>query len=257
MIEVDRLTVTFPARGVHALRGVSLTVGAGERVALVGPSGSGKTTLLRALLAAVPAAGGSVRVGGVDPAAVRADARRVRRMTGTIRQGDDLVRGLTARVNIAVGALAGWRLRDWPRLLAGRAPASLEGRIVELAVRHGIADCLDARVESLSGGQRQRVAVCRALVGRPALLLADEPTTGLDPVTSAVVLDALDEDRAVTALLATHDPEVIARCDRMIALKDGLLVHDGRVLGNADLAPIYGDGSIQGEPRRDGSGVRP
>lgn len=257
MIEVERLTVTFPARGVHALRGVSLTVTAGERVVLVGPSGSGKTTLLRALLAAVPAADGGVRVGGVDPATGRADARRVRRMTGTVRQGDDLVRGLTARVNIAVGALAGWRLRDWPRLLAGRAPATLEGRIVELAVRHGIADCLDARVESLSGGQRQRVAVCRALLGRPALLLADEPTTGLDPVTSAVVLDALDEDRAVTALLATHDPEVIARCDRMVALRDGMVVHDGPVLGSADLTPIYAGRSVAGGTRRDGSGVRP
>lgn len=240
MIEIDGLSVRFPARGIDALRDVSVHVSAGERVAVVGPSGSGKTTLLRALLAAVRPTAGTVRVAGWEPNRSTQEARSVRRATGTVRQGGDLVRGLTARTNIAIGAFSEWRAADWFGLLLARAPVPLADRITALADRHGIADCLDARVESLSGGQRQRVAICRALLGRPVVLLADEPTTGLDPVTSRAVLDGLEADPSVTLVVASHDPAVIARFDRMVALRDGRVVHDGAPLPEADLVGIYG-----------------
>ena len=240
MIEVEEASVAFPARGIVALDQVTIRVEPGERLAVVGPSGSGKTTLLRSLLAAVRITSGSIRVGGLDPARSPAEARTVRRATGTIRQGGDLVRGLTARTNIAIGALSEWRPIDWPLAALGRSPASLADRIARLAERHGITDCLDARVESLSGGQRQRVAVCRALIGRPTLILADEPTTGLDPVTARAVLSGIGEDRDATVVVATHDPEVMRRFERMVALRDGRVVHDGAALHDDDLARIYG-----------------
>jgi len=240
MIEIDGLTVTFPSRDVTALRDVTLRIAAGERVALVGPSGSGKTTLLRALLAAVRPTSGTVRVGGREPARGRDEARIVRRATGTIRQGGDLVKGLSARTNIAIGALAEWRARDLPALLLGGAPSALSERILALARRHGIVDCLDARVEHLSGGQRQRVAVCRAVLGRPALLLGDEPTTGLDPVTSQVVLTTLVADPGSTTIVATHDATILGHFDRMVALRDGRVVHDGTPLRDDALERLYG-----------------
>lgn len=241
MIEVVNARVVFPSRGTSALDSVSLRVTRGERVAIVGPSGSGKTTLLRTLLAAVRTTTGTVRVAGREPGRSPADAQAVRRMTGTIRQGGDLVRGLSARTNIAIGALSEWRPLDWPRLLIGRMPSMLTDRIADLAAHHGIADCLEARVESLSGGQRQRVAVCRALIGRPELLLADEPTTGLDPITALAVLAGIDEDPAATVIVATHDPIVLQRFSRMVVLCNGRIVHDGDQLRDDDLARIYGD----------------
>jgi ABC-type phosphate/phosphonate transport system ATPase subunit len=239
MIELDDVSVTFPARRVIALQGLTLRIAEGERVAVVGPSGSGKTTLLRSLLGAVRTTG-TIRIGGRDPGRSHGEALAIRRTTGTIRQGGDLVRGLTARTNIAVGALPEWRTLDWPRILLGRMPSSLRDRIDDLAGRHGIADCLEARVESLSGGQRQRVAVCRALIGRPRLILGDEPTTGLDPVVAQAVLAAVDESPAATVIVATHDPVVMLRFDRMVALREGRIVHDGAALRDGDLARIYG-----------------
>jgi ABC-type phosphate/phosphonate transport system ATPase subunit len=222
---------------VRALDGVSLQIGAGERVALLGPSGAGKSTLLRSLLGAVPATG-TVRVGGRDPYHAL-DVRAVRRATGFLRQGDDLILAVSARLNALLGTVPHWRTPDWVRALAGQVPRGWAARLAELADRHGVTDCLPAPAGKLSGGQRQRVALIRALLPGPRLLLADEPTSGLDPVTAAEAVRALHTADA-TVLAATHDATVAATFDRVVALREGQLVYDGPPLDSAAAARIYG-----------------
>jgi ABC-type multidrug transport system ATPase subunit len=214
---------------------VSLRVGAGERVAVLGPSGAGKSTLLRALLGAVPATG-TVRVGGLDP--YGRGVREVRRATGFLRQGDDLILAVSARLNAVLGTVPWWRAPDWGRVLSGRVPRGWADRLAELAARHGVTDCLPAPAGKLSGGQRQRIALIRALLPGPRLLLADEPTTGLDPVTAAEAVRALHGADA-TVLAATHDATVAATFERVVALRDGRLVYDGPPLDAAAAAEIY------------------
>ncbi|MGH3756834.1 ATP-binding cassette domain-containing protein [Actinophytocola sp.] len=234
-VSVRDLTVEFADRGLVALDGVSFEIEAGERVALLGPSGAGKSTLLRALLGAVPAAG-EVRVGGHDP--YGRSVRKVRRDTGFLRQGDDLILGVSARLNALMGTVAGWRLRGWGAVLTGRVPAGYADRLAELASRHGVGDCLAARASQLSGGQRQRIALIRALLPSPGLLLADEPTTGLDPVTAAAAVDAL-HDAGATVIAATHDLAVAATFPRIVALRAGRIVYDGPAIDEPTTARIY------------------
>jgi ABC-type phosphate/phosphonate transport system ATPase subunit len=249
---VRDLSVEFTDRGVRALDEVSLEIGAGERVALLGPSGAGKSTLLRALLGAVPATG-TVRVGGRNPYHPR-EVRVVRRATGFLRQGDDLILAVSARLNALLGTLPQWRPPDWARALTGQVPRGWADQLAELADRHGVTECLVAPAGKLSGGQRQRVALIRALLPGPRLLLADEPTTGLDPVTAAEAVRALHgavgSERsseasdavgvAATVLAATHDATVAATFDRVVALRDGRLVYDGPPLDSTTTAQVYG-----------------
>lgn len=232
---MQNLTVEFADRGLTALDGVFLEIGTGERVALLGPSGAGKSTLLRALLGAVPAVG-DIRVGGHDP--YGRSAREIRRNTGFLRQGDDLILGVSARLNAMLGTTARWRPGDWATVLSGRVPARYADRLAELATRHGVVECLPARAGQLSGGQRQRVALIRALLPAPGLLLADEPTTGLDPVTSAEAVQAL-HDAGATVLAATHDLAVAATFPRVVALRGGRVVYDGPPLDEPTTAEIY------------------
>jgi ABC-type phosphate/phosphonate transport system ATPase subunit len=240
VIELDALHVVYPARDVRALDGVSLNIAAGEHVALVGPSGAGKSSLLRALVGAVPRVSGSASVGGRDPWGARHEVRELRRATGTIRQGDDLVGVLSGRLNAVAGTAGTWTPRDWWSVARGRAPIRHAERLEEAARRHGIDDLLDARVDQLSGGQRQRLALCRALLPGPSLLLADEPTANLDPPAAAGVVDALLGVDGVTVLVATHDLAVAARFPRTVAVRDGRVVHDGPVLDAAGELTVYG-----------------
>ncbi|MGI5288988.1 ATP-binding cassette domain-containing protein [Nonomuraea polychroma] len=231
----------FPERRLRAVDTVTLRIAEGEQVALLGPSGAGKSTLLRALLGAVPVTG-TVRVNGLDPYGTAGERRAIRRATGFVRQGGDLVPGLSARLNTVMGTSPSWTPRDWARVLGGRVPAAYEERLAALADRHGIRDSLSARVRDLSGGQRQRVAVIRALLPRPRLLLADEPTSGLDPVTAAAVVDALRAPAgSVTVVVATHDLAVARRFPRILAMREGRLVHDGDSLDDTAAAGVYGD----------------
>jgi ABC-type phosphate/phosphonate transport system ATPase subunit len=237
-VRVRGLTVDFAARGVRALDGVDLVVGDGEQVALLGRSGSGKTTLLRSLLGAVEPASGTIRLGGTDPHAGAAELRAVRRATGVVRQGDDLVLGVSARTNAVLGTAATWRPADWLRVARGRAPRRVEARLAALADAHDITACLPARAAELSGGQRQRVALVRALLPGPRLLLADEPTAGLDPTTAGAAVSALLATD-VTLVVATHDLGVARRFPRMVALRDGTVVHDGPALDEEAAEQIY------------------
>lgn len=225
-IVLEDVTVAFEGRAVPALDRVSLSVRAGERLALVGPSGAGKSTLLRLLLGGVRLAGGRVRVGGLDPFAAR-QVRHLRQFTGFVRQRDDLVPGVSARTNILMGQSWSWRMSDWWAVARGGVPSRHVPRLAELAAGHGIADILGERVENLSGGQRQRVALARALLGDPRLLLADETTSGLDPVNAARAVADLTSAEGATVVLSTHDVILAGRFPRVVALRAGRIAHDG------------------------------
>ncbi|MPZ87439.1 MAG: ATP-binding cassette domain-containing protein [Nitriliruptorales bacterium] len=239
-VVADGLTVAFRDRGIRALDGVTLRLAAGEQVALLGPSGAGKTTLLRALLGAVPAGGGAVRVGGLDPWGPQGEVLRLRRACGVVRQGSDLILSLSARTNAVMGTAWTWRPGDWLAVARGHPPARWAGRLRELAARHGVDDCLAAPAWQLSGGQRQRVALLRALLPDPRLLLADEPTAGLDVATGAAAVDALMGCDDATLVVSTHDLDVARRFPRIIALREGRLVHNGADLGPEAAAALYG-----------------
>jgi ABC-type phosphate/phosphonate transport system ATPase subunit len=238
-VRVLGLSVRFADRDVTALDRVDLHVASGEHVAVLGASGSGKTTLLRALLGAVPALAGRVEVDGLDPAAA-GDRVRLRRQTGVLRQGGDLVPLLSGRLNAVIGCAHAFGWRDWVAVAGGRTPGAWRPPLDALAARHGVTGCLDARVADLSGGQRQRLALVRATIGAPRLLLADEPTTGLDPVAAdRVVTDLLDVTGA-TVLVTTHDLAVARRFPRVVGLRDGRLCHDAAGLDDIAVAELYG-----------------
>ncbi len=198
---------------VRALDGVSFTVEQGSSVAVVGPSGGGKSTLLGIIGGLARPTTGTVRIGGLDlsasPERDRSDFRR--RRLGFVYQSDNLLPFLTVVENVGL-QLA---LDD----LAGEAD-----RALELLDRLGLRAEVDNLPDQLSGGQRQRVAVARAVVHRPQLILADEPTGALDAPNAAGVIDLLmSEQRAIgaTLVLVTHDREAADRLDRQVELRDG------------------------------------
>ena len=190
------------ASAVPAVRGVSLSVRAGELVALAGPSGSGKSTLLHLIGCLDRPDTGDVRLGELRvshlPAGRLAAVRRDR--LGFVFQTFNLVPVLTARENV-----------EYPLLLGAIGRAERRARVDELLQRVGLADKHGRRPRELSGGERQRVAIARALVNRPALVLADEPTANLDSATGGAVLDLMDDLRermGVAFLFASHDPRL-------------------------------------------------
>lgn len=192
----------------------SLTLEEGEQAALEGGSGTGKTTLLNLIAGILKPDSGSVTVAGVETSALsEADRDRARAASlGYIFQTFNLLQGMTALENVALG------------MAFGRG-ADL-GHARELLVRVGLKDRLDHRPSQLSVGQQQRVAVARAIVHRPALVLADEPTANLDSKTGAALLDlmqSLNAEHGVTFLFSSHDPAVLSRARRVVHLQDGEL----------------------------------
>jgi putative ABC transport system ATP-binding protein len=196
--------------GAEILHGVDLTVHGGERLALTGPSGSGKTLLLSVLAGLAPPDGGTVVLDGRP----LTDVWSLRRRLGVVFQGYGLVALLTAAENVELP------------LLAARVPAEqARVRAREALELVGLADRAEHLVEELSGGQQQRAAVARALVVRPDVLLADEPTAEQDVAHRAATLDAIlaAASTGTAVILATHDPVVAARCDRVVHLEAGVL----------------------------------
>jgi len=205
------------ATPVTALRGVSLTLEAGDFVALMGPSGCGKSTLLHLCGAMDRPTSGRLTVEGHDLGALDDDAlTRLRRdRIGVVFQFFNLLPTLTLGDNIAL-----------PCLLAGLPIAEAEARAATLAERVGISDRLAHYPQQVSGGEAQRAAIARALVHRPALVIADEPTGNLDSANGTTVLALLAElnrDLGVTLLLATHAPDVARTAGRIVRLRDGRL----------------------------------
>ena len=200
---------------VVALDGASLALAAGEVVALVAPSGAGKSTLLHvAGLLDAPSAGGVAVLGQATEALDDAARTRMRRETiGFVYQFHHLLPEFSALENVAL-----------PQRAAGAARAAAETRARDLLAAVGLAARAGHRPAELSGGEQQRVAFCRALANRPRLLLADEPTGNLDPETSGRVFDVLlglVRETGLTALIATHNPELAARMDRRLRLSAG------------------------------------
>ncbi len=203
---------------VQVLRGASLSVAAGEVVALVAPSGAGKSTLLHiAGLLDTPDAG-AVMLGGRDMGGLgdraRTEARRAE--VGFIYQFHHLLPEFSALENVVI-----------PQRANGLAKPEAEARARALLTLVGVAPRADHRPAALSGGEQQRVAFCRALANGPRLLLADEPTGNLDPATSDTVfaaLMALVRETGMAALIATHNLDLAARMDRIVRLEQGRVV---------------------------------
>jgi len=215
----ENITKQFPTRAepLEVLRGVSLTLAAGENLAIVGPSGSGKSTLLSILGTLERPTTGRVMLDGVDPAQLDEPALARFRNTriGFVFQDHYLLPQCTAWENVLVPAIPLGPIRAetlaWARWLLEQV---------------GLADRLAHRPAELSGGERQRVALARAMINRPALLLADEPTGNLDRTTAARVADllvALPRQQQAMFIVVTHSPQLAARADRQLELDDGRL----------------------------------
>ena len=203
---------------VTAADNVTFTVEAGAFVALTGASGSGKSTMLHMIGAIEQPDSGAIISNGTDVTALRGAAQAdYRRTVGFVFQRYNLLPGLTALDNVIAPVLpyrTGWDKRDRARQLL--AAVGLAGREQSLPAR-------------MSGGEQQRIAIARALINTPALLLADEPTGNLDSANATEILDLLARLRAehrITMLLVSHDPQVAARAERLIRLRDGAVIDD-------------------------------
>jgi putative ABC transport system ATP-binding protein len=220
VVELHEVAKTYGSEPpVAALRGVSLTVRRGELVAIVGPSGSGKTTLLHIIGTLDRPTGGTVRIDGIDVAGL--DDRQLAALRATsigfVFQQFFLAEHQTVLDNVADGLLyAGTQVHE------RRASAAQALNAV------GLADRQRARPTHMSGGQRQRIAIARALVGQPAIVLADEPTGNLDSVTGQQILELLQQLNAqgATIIIITHDHDLAERLHRQVHVRDGLIVSD-------------------------------
>jgi lipoprotein-releasing system ATP-binding protein len=202
---------------IEVLRGIDLTVGEGELVALLGPSGSGKSTLLQAVGLLEGGFSGSIKLDGEEVSATSVDRQtEIRRQKlGFVYQFHHLLPDFDALENVVL-----------PQLIADASPEEATDRATHLLSKLGLAERLHHRPSKLSGGEQQRVAVARALANRPKLVLADEPTGNLDEHTADVVLGefmALVRGEGSAAIVATHNERLAAKMDRVFRLHDGRL----------------------------------
>ena len=219
LIELENVSKRYTLRsgGVHALNGVTLSVDAGEFVAVVGASGSGKSTLMNILGCLDRPSAGRYLLGGRDVGAMdRSELASIRGgEIGFVFQDFNLLPRLTALENV-----------EMPLILRGEPRASRKDKARRALAEVGLEHRLEHKPRELSGGQQQRVAIARALVTRPSLILADEPTGNLDRQSGAGVLEALEHlgKHGATVILITHDPETAARAPRQITLQDGRII---------------------------------
>ena len=217
---------TFEAENapVRALRGVNLTIEAGDFAALMGPSGCGKSTLLNLVAGLDTADEGEIEVAG-EPVTGRSEddlARMRRRHVGLVFQFFNLLEGMTVLENVAL-----------PAVIAGRKRKMAETRARDLLELLGIGDKASAVPGVLSGGQRQRLAIARALANEPTLLLADEPTGALDSEGGSEVIELMRRLHrgGQTIILVTHDPDVAGAAERVVRMRDGRIVDPEPAVG--------------------------
>jgi putative ABC transport system ATP-binding protein len=222
IIQTIDVTKVYDTRGVEtrALDGVSLEVQKGELTALAGPSGSGKTTLLNLIGALDTPTTGKIQIEGIELSELSPAALSKLRLNklGFVFQAYNLIPVLTARENV-----------EFVMELQGVPDRSRRDRALEVLDRVGLGGLEDKRPLEMSGGQQQRVAVARAIVTRPSLVLADEPTANLDSETAARLLELmaqLNRTEEVTFLFSTHDPLVMKAARRVVRLRDGRIIED-------------------------------
>ena len=230
LVELDRAARRFGSghTEVTALHPTSLTVDAGELLAVMGPSGSGKTTLLSLVGGLDRPTEGRVMVDGLDVGAMKPKQLAIlrRRTVGYVFQDLNLLAGLTARENVSIPLeLDGRPIRE--------ARAAAQGALESV----GLGELADRYPDDLSGGEQQRVAIARALVGGRQILLADEPTGALDSMTGESVMRLLraHADGGGTAILVTHDAAHAAWADRVVFLRDGRMVDESRPAPSPEL----------------------
>lgn len=215
-----RLTLGSDAGEVNILRGIDLSVQAGETVSVVGPSGSGKTSMLMIIAGLERATSGRVDIGAHDFTTLSEDQLALFRRdnVGIVFQSFHLVPTMNAVENVAV-----------PLELAGRPDAFERARA--LLTKVGLSHRFDHYPGQLSGGEQQRVALARAFAPEPRIILADEPTGNLDGTTGEQVIKLMfdmSENQATTLVLITHDPALAQRCSRVVRLEDGKIVQDSK-----------------------------
>jgi putative ABC transport system ATP-binding protein len=221
VVETRDLVKTYRMGDVEvpALRGISLSIQAGEFIAVMGASGSGKSTFMNLIGCLDRPTRGAYLLEGRDVGKLSRDQlARVRgQQIGFVFQGFNLLPRTTAVENV-----------ELPLLYQGVATRERHRRAAEALERVGLGDRLDHAPSQLSGGQQQRVAIARALVNRPALLLADEPTGNLDSRTSVEVMEIFQDlnEQGLTVLLVTHEPDIAEHARRVVTFKDGLLQSD-------------------------------
>lgn len=244
MLELRQLEKRYPG-GDHALKGVSLSVGAGEVLGLIGPSGAGKSTLIRCVNRLVQPSGGQIELDGQDLSALGSSGlRNARRQIGMIFQEYALIERLTVMENLLSGRLGYtgfWA--SWFRQFKGNDIA----QAYLLLERVGLSGMENKRADTLSGGQRQRVGIARALMQSPKLLLVDEPTASLDPKTSRQIMRLILElcqERGLAAIVNIHDVVLATEfLPRIVGLHAGSVVYDGPAanINKTILTDIYGD----------------
>lgn len=243
LLQVENLRVRYANATEDVLRGVGLNLAPREFVAVIGASGSGKSTLLRAINRLVEPCTGSVRLGDIEVTTLHGRAlRRCRRRMGMIFQEFNLIERYRVLDNVLLGRVGS---QSALRTLFAMYPSAMIGEAAALLDRVGLSEFIDQRVDALSGGQRQRVGICRALFQSPELLLVDEPTSSLDPRIANDIMALIRDlalENGVAALCNIHDVALARRfASRVIALRDGVVVHDGPfdALDEAALSGIY------------------
>lgn len=230
VIELNTITRDFPLghEVIKVLKGINLSIERGEYVAFMGPSGSGKSTLMNLLGCLDTPTSGSYILNGKDVSKMTDDqlAEIRNKEIGFVFQTFNLLPRTTALENVAL-----------PMVYAGASKAARTERATEVLKNVGLADRMDHKPNQLSGGQRQRVAVGRALVNKPSIILADEPTGNLDSKTSLEIMHLFDEIHSAgnTVILVTHEEDVAMHAHRVIRLRDGVIESDEKMIKKVEV----------------------